>query len=166
MCNQLQVILACRVKYLLSSSDADSCRATNVSVLILGSTFIVRMLQSAAPVLELTRWQGLSGGLQQLAFAAASEIVPKKHRGQTLAIMTLVSLPGSAFGAPIGERSSGSSGRSDYLLIAQNSIQHHHSRRLALDLLHCSHSQRPWLCTYLDMLLASRLPRPSSRGQK
>jgi predicted MFS family arabinose efflux permease len=63
------------------------------------------MLQLAASVLKLIRWQGLSGGLQQLAFAAASEIVPKKHRGQTLAIMTLVSLPGSAFGAPIGELS-------------------------------------------------------------
>jgi hypothetical protein len=63
------------------------------------------MLQLASSVPKLIRWQGLSGGLQQLAFAAASEIVPKKHRGQTLAIMTLVSLPSSAFGAPIGELS-------------------------------------------------------------
>ncbi|KAK5061534.1 hypothetical protein LTR84_008078 [Exophiala bonariae] len=47
---------------------------------------------------------GISGGLQQLAYAAANEIVPKKNRGQTMALMTLVSLPGSAFGAPIAYR--------------------------------------------------------------
>lgn len=47
-------------------------------------------------------FKGLSGGLQQLAFAAANEIVPKKNRGQTLAFMSFVSIPGSCFGGPIG----------------------------------------------------------------
>jgi MFS family permease len=45
---------------------------------------------------------GLAAGLQQLAFAAANEIVPKKNRGHTLALMSLVSLPASSFGGPIG----------------------------------------------------------------
>jgi len=53
-------------------------------------------------VLWLTTGEGLAAGLQQLAFAAACEIVPKKNRGQTLAFMSLVSVPGSCFGAPIG----------------------------------------------------------------
>lgn len=47
-------------------------------------------------------FKGLSGGVQQLAFAAANEIVPKKNRGQTLAFMSFVSIPGSCFGGPIG----------------------------------------------------------------
>ncbi|KIY03339.1 uncharacterized protein Z520_00030 [Fonsecaea multimorphosa CBS 102226] len=63
---------------------AIACRATNTSLIILGSSFL-----------------GLSAGLQQLAFAAANEIVPKKNRGQTLAFMSIVSIPGSSFGAPI-----------------------------------------------------------------
>ncbi|KEF55373.1 uncharacterized protein A1O9_08123 [Exophiala aquamarina CBS 119918] len=66
---------------------AIACRARNVSMLILGASFL-----------------GLSGGLQQLAFAAASEIVPKRNRGQTIAALSIVSLPGSAFGAPIAYR--------------------------------------------------------------
>ncbi|EXJ66722.1 uncharacterized protein A1O5_09917 [Cladophialophora psammophila CBS 110553] len=63
---------------------AIACRATSTSLMILGSSFL-----------------GLAAGLQQLAFAAANEIVPKKNRGQTLAFMSVVSIPGSCFGAPI-----------------------------------------------------------------
>ncbi|KAI1614121.1 fungal trichothecene efflux pump [Exophiala viscosa] len=72
---------------------AVACRATNTSMIILGSSFL-----------------GLATGCQQLGFAAANEIVPKKNRGQTIAFMSLVSLPGSSFGAPIA-----------YHLVAQGS---------------------------------------------
>ncbi|KIW95638.1 uncharacterized protein Z519_04223 [Cladophialophora bantiana CBS 173.52] len=75
---------------------AIACRAISTSLIILGSSFL-----------------GLSAGLQQLAFAAANEIVPKKIRGQTLAFMSVVSIPGSCFGAPIGKYS--------YDLVSQSS---------------------------------------------
>jgi hypothetical protein len=45
---------------------------------------------------------GVGAGLQQLAFAASSEIVPRKWRGRTIAFLNLAALPGSAFGSVIG----------------------------------------------------------------
>ncbi|KAK5061085.1 hypothetical protein LTR84_007627 [Exophiala bonariae] len=66
---------------------AIASRATTASLIILGGAFL-----------------GLSAGLQQLAFAAASEIVPKKNRGQSFAFMSLVSIPGSSFGGPIANQ--------------------------------------------------------------
>ncbi|KAJ9614616.1 hypothetical protein H2200_002753 [Cladophialophora chaetospira] len=44
---------------------------------------------------------GIGAGLQQLAFAAASEIVPRKHRGAAQSLLSVVSLPGSTFGSVI-----------------------------------------------------------------
>jgi hypothetical protein len=79
-------------------------RATTVSRLIVGSSFLVSLqhhLQTVDFVIENLS-QGLAAGLQFLGFAAANEIVPKKNRGQVLAFMSLVSLPGSSFGSPIG----------------------------------------------------------------
>jgi hypothetical protein len=46
--------------------------------------------------------KGIGSGAQQLSFACANEIVPKKSRGQTLAFLNLAALPGSAFGSVIG----------------------------------------------------------------
>ncbi|OQV08768.1 hypothetical protein CLAIMM_12991 [Cladophialophora immunda] len=44
---------------------------------------------------------GVAAGAQLLAFACAGEIVPKKWRGQTLAVMNCAALPGSCFGSVI-----------------------------------------------------------------
>jgi hypothetical protein len=49
------------------------------------------------------RNKGVASGIQQLSFAAANEIVPKRNRGQVLSVMSFISLPGSAFGGPIGK---------------------------------------------------------------
>ena len=46
--------------------------------------------------------QGIGAGLQQLAFAGASEIVPKKNRGMVVGALSFAALPGSAFGSVIG----------------------------------------------------------------
>ncbi|OQU94419.1 hypothetical protein CLAIMM_00777 [Cladophialophora immunda] len=45
--------------------------------------------------------QGIGAGPQQLAYAGANEIVPKKNRGETAAFLSLAALPGSAFGSAI-----------------------------------------------------------------
>lgn len=51
---------------------------------------------------QLIRCQGIASAFQTLAFAAACEIVPKKHRGLTVACISIAAIPGSAFGAVIG----------------------------------------------------------------
>ncbi|KAK5051382.1 hypothetical protein LTR84_003034 [Exophiala bonariae] len=59
-------------------------RASNVDTIIAGSTLM-----------------GVAAGIQQLAFAASSEIVPKKWRGTVIALLNLAAVPGSAFGSVI-----------------------------------------------------------------
>ncbi|KEF56795.1 uncharacterized protein A1O9_06985, partial [Exophiala aquamarina CBS 119918] len=44
---------------------------------------------------------GVGAGLQFLSFAAAAEIVPKKHRGLVMGCLSIVSIPGSTFGSVI-----------------------------------------------------------------
>ncbi|KAH0848328.1 hypothetical protein FOPE_02209 [Fonsecaea pedrosoi] len=46
--------------------------------------------------------QGVGASTQQIAYAAAFDIVPRKHRGTVLAAMNFAALPGSMFGAVIG----------------------------------------------------------------
>jgi MFS family permease len=46
--------------------------------------------------------KGIGSGSQQLSIAAIGEIVPNKHRGTAQAVLDLVALPWTVFGALIG----------------------------------------------------------------
>ncbi|KFY78876.1 hypothetical protein V499_02051 [Pseudogymnoascus sp. VKM F-103] len=63
---------------------AIASRASSVNTVIAGSALM-----------------GIGSAGQQLSWACASEIVPKKARGQVLAFLNLAALPGSAFGSVI-----------------------------------------------------------------
>ncbi|OAL36154.1 hypothetical protein AYO20_04568 [Fonsecaea nubica] len=67
-------------------------RANTISTVIAGTTL---MVQFSPPI-------GVGASTQQIAYAAAFDIVPRKHRGTVLAAMNLAALPGSMFGAVIG----------------------------------------------------------------
>ncbi|EON65856.1 hypothetical protein W97_05098 [Coniosporium apollinis CBS 100218] len=69
---------------ILHGLTMDYSRATSVNTVIAGTALM-----------------GIGSGPQQLSFACANEIVPKKSRGQTLAFLNLAALPGSAFGSVI-----------------------------------------------------------------
>ncbi len=75
-------------------------RASSVNTIIAGTTLMVNYYFRQTT--RLIFFQGIGSGPQQLAFAGANEIVPKKARGQTLAFLNLAALPGSAFGSVIG----------------------------------------------------------------
>ncbi|OAL37367.1 hypothetical protein AYO20_03216 [Fonsecaea nubica] len=71
------------------------------NLLGLVGTIVASRADKVNQVIAGTALMGVAGGIQQIAYAAANEIVPRKHRGSAIAFMNVFALPGSAFGSVI-----------------------------------------------------------------
>ncbi|KIW83810.1 hypothetical protein Z517_03056 [Fonsecaea pedrosoi CBS 271.37] len=72
------------------------------SVLGFVGTLVAGRANTISTVIAGTTLMGVGASTQQIAYAAAFDIVPRKHRGTVLAAMNFAALPGSMFGAVIG----------------------------------------------------------------
>ncbi|KAJ9645542.1 hypothetical protein H2204_001122 [Knufia peltigerae] len=71
------------------------------NVLGLIGCIVASRAKSVGTVIAGSTLMGVGAGLQQLAFAASNEVVPKKWRGTVVACLNLAAVPGSAFGSVI-----------------------------------------------------------------
>ncbi|KEF59507.1 uncharacterized protein A1O9_04351 [Exophiala aquamarina CBS 119918] len=71
------------------------------NVLGLVGCIVASRAMAVGTVITGSTLMGVGAGLQQLAFAASNEIVPKKWRGTVVAFLNLAAVPGSAFGSVI-----------------------------------------------------------------